>query len=36
MDRRLIWQRLLGGILDGLVMSLFVVFSAFLTWVWGA
>ena len=36
MNGHTIWQRLLDGILDGVIMSLFVVFSALFTWVLGS
>jgi hypothetical protein len=36
MNRRIILQRLLEGLLDSALMSLFVAFSAVLTWVIGS
>jgi hypothetical protein len=35
MNGCMLWRRLLGGILDGVMMSLFVAFAAGLTWVLG-
>ena len=36
MDARLIWQTMLGGMLDTLIMTLWVMFAAGLVWLVGA